>query len=80
MKEVNAVWALKKVSIQPKPKTGLEEVSDLDVSSDSVVSIQPKPKTGLEDGILNLNSLKYHVSIQPKPKTGLEERIGIRKV
>ena len=37
------------VSIQPKPKTGLEE-SPLSSKAKKVqVSIQPKPKTGLEE-------------------------------
>ena len=36
------------VSIQPKPKTGLEEQDYAVVLESKVVSIQPKPKTGLE--------------------------------
>ena len=37
-----------KVSIQPKPKTGLEENITLLHLTYTIVSIQPKPKTGLE--------------------------------
>ena len=37
-----------RVSIQPKPKTGLEELPVLVSLPIVKVSIQPKPKTGLE--------------------------------
>ena len=36
------------VSIQPKPKTGLEAKVKVNLKVLLLVSIQPKPKTGLE--------------------------------
>ena len=60
------------VSIQPKPKTGLEVVRTVANALRVIVSIQPKPKTGLEVGRQRRGDARMPVSIQPKPKTGLE--------
>ena len=61
-----------KVSIQPKPKTGLE---DFFLKNDKRSSNSFNPAEA-EDGFrrnLSANRKKYWaVSIQPKPKTGLE--------
>ena len=62
----------KHVSIQPKPKTGLEVTTSLKPNFTEGVSIQPKPKTGLEDKVVPTTRWFRRVSIQPKPKTGLE--------
>ena len=61
------------VSIQPKPKTGLDVVVLWGVGYlIKTVSIQPKPKTGLEAEVFLVPFKIATVSIQPKPKTGLE--------
>ena len=41
------------VSIQPKPKTGLEVGCEPEEDEFHFVSIQPKPKTGLEEQVIN---------------------------
>ena len=40
---------MSEVSIQPKPKTGLEGRMPVSLGYSLPVSIQPKPKTGLEE-------------------------------
>ena len=62
------------VSIQPKPKKGLEVNITTTIKSEMRVSIQPKPKKGLEAlAVIRLLKTLYQVSIQPKPKKGLED-------
>ena len=39
---------MESVSIQPKPKKGLEEENLVLENCEKIVSIQPKPKKGLE--------------------------------
>ena len=68
----HACQCCNRVSIQPKPKTGLEGVPKFRRPSPFSVSIQPKPKTGLEEVIQWCMVQDLRVSIQPKPKTGLE--------
>ena len=53
------------VSIQPKPKTGLEgEIFVKLMCFNPVVSIQPKPKTGLEDKS-DTNTTSFLVGFNP---------------
>ena len=62
------------VSIQPKPKNGLEEEFEKTKAFLESVSIQPKPKNGLEVcDMITGEVIDEVVSIQPKPKNGLEE-------
>ena len=52
------------VSIQPKPKTGLEDGNGQHPKETPQVSIQPKPKTGLEEWQI-LGGNFRHISFNP---------------